>query len=384
MHFTIPEELKQLQLLVRDFIQKELLPIEKQVEEKGEFPEEIRQPLKKKAVELGLWSYAMPKEYGGGGVGLLGVVLVNEELGRVSSCLARGVIGGPRSGPPAGFSFASKKQLERYYLPLVRGEKESFFAVTEANAGSDIGNVETRAVRDGDNYILNGSKLYVTGIDVADFGLILAVTDWQKRRRGGLTCFLVDTKTPGLSLSRHLPMMGRRGLNSYEVSLENCAVPAANVIGGVGKGLEVLGDDLNTMRLSGSAAALGTAERALDMAKAHARERITFGEPLAKRQLVQQMIVHAEIDIYASKMMLYNPSSEGEQAMDITLKTMMIKCFVTEMAIRVVDRAIQVHGGLGYSKDLPLEMMYRDVRLRTLTEGPTEVLEWTIARNLLK
>ncbi|MFC1929429.1 acyl-CoA dehydrogenase family protein [Chloroflexota bacterium] len=388
MEFEIPEELLQLQLLVRKFIQKELLPVEKQVEEDGEFPEEVRLPLKKKAIDLGLYNFAMPSEYGGGGVGYLGWVLVNEELGHVSTSVGArgGIIGGPRTGTGFGgeFKYATKGQLEKYFLPLLRGEKESFVALTEANAGSDLGNVETRAVKDGGAYVLNGTKLYVTAIDVAHFGIVLAVTDWQKRRRGGLTCFLVDSDAPGLKISRHLPMMGRRGLHSYEVALEDCVVPEENILGEPGKGLEVAGAEINGLRLAGSAASLGTAERALELAKAHAKERITFGGPLAKRQLIQEMIVRAEIDIYASKMMLYNAAWEADQGKDITLKTMMVKCFVTEMAIRAVDRVIQIHGGLGYSKELPLEMMYRDTRLRTLTEGGTEVLEWSIARKLLR
>ncbi|MBI2868689.1 MAG: acyl-CoA dehydrogenase family protein [Chloroflexi bacterium] len=388
MEITLPEDMKQLQMLVRKFIQKELLPIEKQVEELGEFPEELRRPLKKKAIDLGLWNVAMPREYGGGGVGYLGWVLINEELGHVSTALGArgGIIGGPRTGSGHGseFRFATQEQIDKYFLPMLRGDREMFVALTEANAGSDLGNIETRAIRNGDSYVLNGTKLYVTAIDVSDFGLVLAVTDWEKRRKGGFTCFIVEKNTPGLILSRQLPMMGRRGLHSYEVSLENCVVPAANILGQLGQGLEVVGAEVNGLRLAGAAASLGTAERAVEMAKSHAKERITFGQPLAQRQIVQQMIARAEVDIYASRLMLYDAAMDADQGKDVTLKTMMVKTFVTEMAIRHVDRAMQIHGGLGYSKEYPLEMMYRDTRLRTLTEGATEILEWTIARNLLR
>ena len=388
MDFTIPEDLKTIQMLTRKFVQEELLPLEKEVEDKDEFPEDIRLGLRNKAKELGLWNYSMPKEYGGGGVGNLGRALVCEELGHVSFSVGYcgGIVGGPRSGIGRGgeFKHATKEQMEKYFLPVLRGEKECFMALTEPNAGCDLGNVETRAVREGDNYILNGTKMYVTAIDVSDFGLVLAVTDWEKRRRGGITCFIVEKDNPGVQVSRRISLMGRHGLKSYEVHLDNCVVPAGNILGELGHGLEVAGVELNSLRLECAAACMGAAERAQKMAMDYAKKRVTFGEPLAKRQLIQQMIVRAETDIYASKLMLYDVATEADQGKDITIKAMIVKCFVTEMAVRTIDRAIQIHGGLGYSKDLPLEMMYRDLRLYTIAEGATEVLEWTIARNLLR
>ncbi|MFC1929386.1 acyl-CoA dehydrogenase family protein [Chloroflexota bacterium] len=161
-------------------------------------------------------------------------------------------------------------------------------------------------------------------------------------------------------------------------------MPASDVLGELGQGLEIARAELNSLRLECCAVNLGTAKRALDMAKTYAKQRVTFGEPLARRQHIQQMIVLGEIDIFASKLMLYNTAAEVNQGENITLKAMMVKCFVTEMAIRFIDRAMQIYGGLGYSKDLPLEMMYRDARIFTIGDGPTEIMEWTIARNLLR
>ncbi|MFC1929989.1 acyl-CoA dehydrogenase family protein, partial [Chloroflexota bacterium] len=248
----------------------------------------------------------------------------------------------------------------------------------------DIGRMETTAVKDGDYYVLNGTKTYTTAIDVSDFGLVMTVTDWEKRRKEGVTCFVVEKDTPGLTLSREIEVMGRRGVKTFEVFFDNCRVPAENVLGGVGQGLEVARAELDSMRLALSAACLGTAERALEMMKSYAKQRVTFGEPLARRQAIQQMIVRAETDVYASRLMLYEAATEADQRKDIHIKAMMIKVFITEMTVRVVDRAIQVHGGLGYSKDLPLEMMYRDTRLHTIGDGATEVLEWSIARSILR
>ena len=388
MDFTIPEDLKMLQSLARDFVQKEMVPLEKQVDDTGEFPEEIRLVLRKKSIDLGLWNFSMPKEYGGGGVSHLGRVLVYEEMGHTSFSVGYcgGIVGGPRSGIGRGgeFHYATQEQLDKYFLPVLRGERECFMALTEPDAGCDLGNVETRAERDGDNYILNGTKIYVTAIDVADFGLVLTVTDWEKRRKGGITMFLVDKDTPGLNIVRQIPLMGRWGLKSYEVKLDNCVVPAKSMLGKPGQGLEVAGAELASLRLECSAVCLGTAVKALEMTKSFSKQRVTFGEPLARRQLIQNIIVRAETEIYASRLMLYEAAVEADQGKDISLKAMMIKSYATEAALHIVDRAIQVHGGLGYSRDLPLERMYRDLRLYTIAEGATELMTWTVARNLLR
>ncbi|MBI2869365.1 MAG: acyl-CoA dehydrogenase family protein [Chloroflexi bacterium] len=388
MDFVIPEDLKMLQSLARQFVREELLPIEKQVEDKDEFPEALRLKLKKKSLDLGLWNFSMPKEYGGGGVGYLGEVLVYEELGHVSYAIGchGGIVGVPRSGIGGGgeCQYASKEQIQRYFLPVVRGEKEPFLGLTEPNAGSDIGNMETRAVRDGAGFILNGSKLYITGVDVSDFGYVFAVTDWEKRRKGGISCFIVEKSNPGLQVVRRIPLMGRRGLNCYELKLDNCVVPADSMIGAPGKGLDIAGTYLNSGRLKAAASSLGGAVRALELVKSFAKQRVTFGEALARRQLIQHMIVQAEVDIHASRLMLYEAATGGDRGEDIALKAMMVKWFVPQAAKRIVDDAIQIHGGLGYSRDLPLEMIYRDVRLSSIGGGAAQVLEWTIARNLLK
>ncbi len=388
MDFTIPEDLKQLQALTRDFVRKELIPFEKEVDQTGEFPESIRLSLKEKSKKLGLWNYSMPREYGGGGMPNLARVLVCMELGHVSLSVGYcgGIVGGPRSGIGRGgeFHHANKEQLDKHFLPMLRGEKECFMALTEPNAGCDLGNVETRAVKQGDGYVLNGTKIYVTAIDVSDFGLVLAVTDWEKRRKGGISAFIVEKDNPGVHIVRQIPLMGRWGLKSYEVRFENCVVPESAVFGKLGQGLEVAGSELASLRLECAAACLGAAERAHEMTKPFVKQRVTFGEPLSRRQLIQHMIVNAETNIYASKLMLYEAAVEADKGKDIGVKAMMVKTFVCEAALHIVDRAIQIHGGAGYTRDLPLEMMYRDLRLYTIAEGATELMEWTVARNLLR
>ncbi len=387
MDFELPEEIKMLRDLTRQFVKDELMPVEKQVEQSGEFPESVRLALKKKSVALGLFQCAMPAEFGGGGVGTLGRVVVCEELGQVSAAvgLGGGIVGGTRStaGGVTDIAFATHEQREKYFLPVIRGEKEVWLALTEPNSGSgDLRRMETRAVKQGDKYVINGTKIFVTAFDVSDFGLLLAVTDPSSPRES-TTCFIVENSTPGVRPGQHMEVMGRRGLKSWELFFDNCTVPESNILGKVGHGIDIFNADMNSVRLAGSAACLGMAQRALNMAKAHAKERITFGEPLARRQAVQHMIYSAEVEIHACRLMLYHTAWEADSGMDVNTRVMLIKARVPKSAQRIIDDAIQIHGGMGYSKDLPLEMMYRDCRLYSIGDGSREVLEWAAARRLL-
>lgn len=389
MDFTLPEELKMLQSLTREFVQKELIPVEKLVEQTGEFPESIRLPLKKKAIELGLYNCAMPAEFGGGGVGYLGRAIVSEELGHVSIAVGYtgGIVAGTRStiGGITDLKFATPEQREKYVLPLIRGEKECWIAITEPSSGSgDLRMMQTRAVRNGDNYIINGTKTFVTAIDVSDFGYVFAVTAPKVRQSGGITCFIVENNNPGLKMGRHIECMGRRSLKSFEVFFDNCIVPASKIIGEPGHGFDIFVDEMNGARLCGSAACLGTAQRALEMAKSYAKQRVTFGQRLADRQSIQEMIVRAEANIHVARLMIYHTAWEADRGLDITYPAMMIKAHVPTMCCQIIDDCLQIHGGLGYSKDLPLEMMYRDVRLYMIGDGAVQVMEWAAARYLLK
>ncbi len=382
MDFTITEELKQHQALVRTFIQKELLPLEREVEERDVFPEDLRRRLRKKAVELGLWNYYTPVKFGGAGLGGLALVLVCQELGKVSIALGQqgGVIGVARES----FLFdANDAQKEKYLYPYLRGEKEFFIAITEPNAGSDTSNIVTTAVKRGDRYILNGTKTLITMAQRSDFGVILAVTDLTKRKRGGITCFFVDKGTPGFSVSRKLPTMGRRGLDTCELSFIDCAVPKENILGEEGRGLKVALRGLVEDRLIITGCCLGAAQRVYEMSVDYARQRITFSQPLAKRQMIQSMILNMARDIWAVRMMVYNTAWEYDQGLDVRVKAAMVKAFAAEMACRAVDSAMQIHGGYGYCKDMVLEMIYRDVRASRMGGGAVEVLESWAASQLL-
>ncbi|MDO8490412.1 MAG: acyl-CoA dehydrogenase family protein [Dehalococcoidia bacterium] len=389
MDFIIPEELKQLQLLARKFVLQELLPLEELVEEKDEFPEDIRRELKAKAVRLGLWDYAAPVEYGGSGVGMVGMSLVSEEVGRVSPSVGfqSGIMSGIQGGGMIDhntLAVATKGQIEKYLAPVIRGQQEFFIALTEPNTGSDVANIETRAVRKGDKYILNGNKMFITSADTSDFGFVIAVTDWQKRGKGGITCFIVERGTPGFTIGRKVRLMGRRGLKNFELSFDDCAVPAANVLGKEGQGLPLALAALTPLRILIGAVFTGTMERLLDMSKRYAKQRVTFGKPLAERQAVQWMLVEMAMNIQASRMMTWNAAWEADHGLDIRTKAAMIKVFVTEACFKAADQALQIHGGAGYTKDLPIERIFRDVRMYRIGEGPTEVMQMVIARDLLR
>ena len=382
MDFTIPEELLMLKNLARRFIESELLPIEREVEEKGEFLDELRRKLRKKAVDLGLYTYHAPVEYGGGGVGLLGSVLVVEEIGKVSQAVGHqgGVINESRE---KWLLDANEKQKEEYLFPFLRGEKEFYLGLTEPNAGSDASALETRAVKSGDKYIINGTKTFITMAERSDFGLVWAVTDPEKRARGGITCFIVDKDTPGFNISRQIHMFGRRGLGTFELNYTDCAVPEEKILGEVGQGLRIALKGFVDSRLLIAAYCIGAAERAHKMTMEYAKQRVTFGKLLAERQLVQSILVDNETNIYAAKMMAYNAAWEADQGLDVRVKAMMVKTFASEMACKVVDNAMQIHGGYGYSKDLVLEMIYRDVRLDRIAEGATEMDKHWIASKML-
>ncbi|MBI2869584.1 MAG: acyl-CoA dehydrogenase [Chloroflexi bacterium] len=382
MDFALPEEYKQLQALARRFVREELLPIEKQVEEADKFPDDLRRKLRKKSLDLGLWTYFAPVKYGGAGLGALGLVVVAEELGKVSVAVGQqgGVVG---AGRESMLFHVNDAQKEKYLYPYLRGEQEFFFGLTEPNAGSDTFSIETAAVKRGGSYVLNGTKMFITMAERSDFGLVFAVTDPARRKKGGITCFFVDKDTSGYSITRKLPMLGRRGLGTYELSFVDCVVPEENICGEAGHGLKVALSGLMEDRLLITASCIGMSQRAYEMALEYAKQRVTFGQPLARRQMIQEKIVHMATDIYAARMMTYDVAWRYDSGEDVKVKAAMVKAFASRMAFRVVDDAMQVHGGYGYSKDLVLEMIFRDVRGARFGGGTVEVLESWAASQLL-
>lgn len=379
MDFTIPPELNELRLLTRRFVERELMPLEQEVEETDDFPDDNRCALQRRAAGLGLWALNIPEEFGGGGVNSLGALLVHIEVGKTSMALGHHVV----NGPPFILLHGSQEIKERFLLPGVRAEKIACLALTEPNAGSDAASIQTRAVADGDDFVINGRKHFITNGDKADYAIVFAVTE-PGRRHKGISCLLVEKGTPGFSVGRIQETMGIRGLHQVELVFEDCRIPRARLLGNLNEGFTLAMQMLGQTRLIISAHNLGKAERIQSLATEYAKKRITFGQPIAERQAVQWMLADSAVEIYASRMMAYNVAWEIDQGVRDGAHTSMLKLFVSEMVNRVADRAMQIFGGMGYTKELPIERFYRDVRVERIWEGPSEIHRMLIARDLLR
>jgi acyl-CoA dehydrogenase len=288
---------------------------------------------------------------------------------------------GPQVGPI--LYEGNDDQKERFLQPVLRGEMTVCFAQTEPDSGADPAGMRTRAVRDGDHYVLNGAKRFITGAGESDYAQVICVTDPEKRARGGISCLMVDMKAPGVQLVRQWPTM--MGDKPWEIAFDNVRVPVENRIGEEGQGFALGQKWLTVGRVRGHGArCVGIAQRANEMAMDYARQRVTFGQPLADRQAIQFFIADSAIEIDAARLMVYRTAWMYDQGMDTRDESYMTKIYCTEMASRVVDRAMQIHGGVGLTKELPLEYWYRQIRSIRITEGVTEVLRWRLARNLMR
>jgi acyl-CoA dehydrogenase len=381
MDFDLPEELQMLKDTVRKFVDKELIPIEMHTIENMELKPDIRERLEKKTKDMGLWMFDVPEEYGGGGLGSLAQVLVWEELSRTVALPSRGQgIFGPEVRP---ILYAlNPDQKKRFMEPVLRGEKKLCFMQTEPDAGSDPASMKTRAVRQGDHYIINGTKRFITGAGDADIGQLMAVTDPAKGAHGGISCFMVDMKTPGLTLvTRYKTMMGEE---PWHITFDDMKVPAENLVGKEGEGFKLAQKWLGIGRLKHGARALGVAERCIEMGASYSKQRVTFGKPLSERQGITFKLADSYVELHAARLMVYQAAWKNDQKKDIRNEAYMAKLFADEMSFRVVDRVLQIHGGIGLTLDLPLAKWFVDQRSRMITEGASEVMRMVIAREVLK
>jgi acyl-CoA dehydrogenase len=379
--FTLPEELRILKSNLRRFVDTNMIPVERETCVGDELKPEWREKFRKGAQDLGIWGLEIPTEYGGLGMGILARVVVWEELSRTIALPSRGEsITGPNVR--AILYQLEGEMKERYLLPVLRGEKRACFAQTEADAGSDPGSMRTTAVRDGDFYVINGVKRFISHADKADFAQVMAATDRSKGSRGGISCFLVDMDTPGVRIAtRYETMMGDR---PCEIVFDNVRVPAKNLVGAEGEGFKLGQQWIGVGRVKHGARALGVAERCLEMATTYAKERVTFGKPLADRQAIQFMLVDSYVELNAARLMVYQAACKMEAGEDARVEGYVCKSYADEMAFRVADRCMQIHGGIALTTDLPIEKFWRQQRSYRITEGATEVMKMVIARHVLR
>ncbi|QRG68760.1 acyl-CoA dehydrogenase family protein [Brevibacillus choshinensis] len=379
MDFTLTDEQRMIQRTVRDFVQKEVMPYEQQVlrnerEGKPGISREEVKALQQKAKAAGFWGINTPEEYGGANLGPIMSALITMELGRTFVPFNFG-------GSADNILYhCNEEQKQKYLIPLINGERRSCFAITEPGAGSDARSIRMTAVKDGDEYVLNGEKTFITNGNEADFVMVFAVTDKEKGADGGVTCFLVDRDMGWRS--ENIPTMGEWGPAS--LVFENVRVPEANILGELGKGFNLSMKWIGQGRWAIPARAVGAAERLLQMGIDYSKQRVTFGKPIAERQAIQWMIADSAVEIEAAKWIVLRAAWMVENGMDARHQSSIAKLFGSVMANQVVDRVLQIHGGMGYTKELPIERWYREARLWRIFEGTDEIQKRTISRNLLK
>ena len=381
---TTREEHRMVQELVQKFVTRDLMPLEPLIlarEANGgkyALTDAEEAPLRATCRELGLWALDAPEEYGGANLPTIALMGVEEEM-------ARTVV--PFTIPPDSpnlhmlVAVADAYQRERYLTPYAAGEMRSCIAISEPVAGGDPSGMLTKAVQDGDDWVINGRKIWVSNVPAADFIVLMARTSPGKRE-AGVTAFIVERGTPGFIIEREIAMIG--GKKTYELVFEDCRVPARNVLGGLGAGYAPMQLRLNVRRLQMGARCVGIARRALEMMCSHAKQRVTFGAPLADRQAIQWWIADAATKIHACRLMVQAGAATMDAGGDVRNEASMIKVFATEMATEVVNHGMQAHGAMGMTKELPLQLMANQVRLMHVYEGPTEVHRMAIAKRTLK
>jgi acyl-CoA dehydrogenase len=384
MDFEIPENLRMMVDTIRRFVKQDLEPISRQVEEEDRIPEDVVQKMR----ELGLFGLAIPEEYGGLELGCLGECLVYEELSKVNACFRTRIGTNNGIGSQGIVLDGTPKQKRRYLPKLATGEWMGCFALTEPEAGSDAANIKTTAELQGDKWVLNGRKHFITNGNLADVATVFALTDRAKKAKGGITAFIVEKTFPGFYVGTIERKMGMRGSHTCELIFDNCQVPKENVIGGeanVGKGFKTAMKVLDKGRLTLGASALGSAQRLLELSLDYSKQRVQFDEPIAHFQAIQTMLADMATQIYAARSMLYHAAwLRDTTGAAVVKEAAMVKLFCSEMANRVADMAVQIHGGMGYMKDYPVERFYRDLRLTRIYEGTSEIQRLVIARELLK
>jgi len=367
-----------LRQTVRDFVEKEAEPLAELIDREGHIPESLL----KQAAELGLFGLSIPAEYGGAGFGELGSVVALEELSRTNGAVSMVIC---PTAPAATLALAGSEAQKQKYLPrLAAGEGLAAFCLTEPTAGSDAAGIRTTAVRKQDTFILNGNKLYISRAALADTFIVSAVTDPARKTKGGITVFLAEKGSPGLSVGSKDDEMGLRGSGSAEVIFEDCEVPAENVVGVVGGGPDVLRKILDRARLWAAARSLGCSRKILDLSLEYAALREQFGKRIGAFQAVRLQLADMATWIQAAQFMVYQVAWKIDRGEDAVQEASMAKLFCSEMAGRIADMGVQIHGAMGVMKPTPVERFYRDVRAYRILDGTSDIQRLIISGKLLR
>ena len=378
MDFGLDDEQQAIVDTVRAFVAKELFPHEDEVERLGDVPPELVSQIRAKALSAGLYAANMPAELGGGGLDAVGITLVERELGRASYALQWLV-----ARPSNILQACAGDQRDRYLMPAIRGERHDCLAMTEPGAGSDIRSMTTRAVRDGNDYVLDGTKHFISNADKSDFAIVFATTGTDGRRKL-ITGFLVDLDTPGLTVRRGSGSVSHRGYHHCELAFEGCRVPVANRLGEEGRGLDLMGEWLGASRLTVAASSVGRARRVLEMTTRWAAEREQFGQPIGRFQGVGFQLADMATELEAAELLTLRAAWRLDQGRMTDQDAAMAKVFATEMLARMTDRAVQIFGGMGLVDELPIARWWRDARVERIWDGTSEIQRHIISRSMLR
>jgi len=383
MDFTLTEEQQMIVKATRDFVREELVPHEQEVEQTGELRKELLGELKAKAIAAGLYAANMPTEVGGVGLDTVTWVLYEKELGHTSYILHYGCV-----ARPSNILLACEgEQRERYLIPTVRGEKTECLAMTEPDAGSDVRGMKTTAVLQGGDFVLNGTKHFISHVDHADYVILFAATGEEDSPRGKrklITAFLVDIGTPGFQVRPGYRNVSHRGYTNSILQFTDCRIPRSAVLGEVHRGFEVANTWLGATRLQVAATCLGRAERALDLAKQWAVDRVQFGQQIGKFQGVSFKLADMAVELRAAELLTLEAAWKLDHKTATDMDMAIAKLKATEMLAMVADEALQIHGGMGLMSDLPLERIWRDARIERIWDGTSEVQRHIISRALLR
>jgi butyryl-CoA dehydrogenase len=379
MDFNLSEEHQLIRQGVQEFCDKYVCPIAEDVDRNQRYPEEV---IKKIAEQEWMGIY-FPPEYGGAGADMMSYVIVLEELAR--ACSSTCVVVSAHSslaGYPL-YKFGTEEQKKKYLIPLCQGEMLGAFALTEPGAGTDAGAETTTAVLDGNEWVLNGSKIFITNAPVAGVHIVFAMTDKSKGTKG-ISAFIVPSEAPGLIIGKHLDKMGIRGSLTSEVLLKDCRIPKENLLGTEGQGFKIAMMTLDGGRIGIASQALGISQAALDESIKYSKERVQFGKPISTLQPIQWMIANMVSEVQASRFLTYHAAWCYDQGLPYSSEAAMAKLFASETAVRQTDRAVQIHGGIGYIKGTKVERLFRDAKITEIYEGTSEVMRMVIAGGALR